>query len=632
MIKSSRLFFFALALFAPSGFVVAQDSETDDLAVYIKAHYTKFEHQIPMRDGAKLFTAIYVPKDDSRDYGMMLKRTPYSVRPYGVDQYPDHLGPSERFVREGFIFVYQDVRGRFLSEGTFIDMTPHLTSKGSTDVDQSTDTWDTIEWLVNNVSNSNGRVGMWGISYPGFYVAAGMIDAHPALKAASPQAPATNLYMGDDVYHNGAFYLAANFGFTTFFVGHKEPTRPKQRVPFEYGTTDGYEFFLRLGSLSQADERYFHRKQPYWTATVEHTTYDVFWKEQDISRHLSNTPPAVMTVGGWFDAEDLAGPFKVFHSVEERNPDVDNHLVIGPWSHGAWFRSDGDRLGDVRFNSKTSDFYREEIEFPFFDHHLNENSDFDMPKAWVFETGTNRWRKYDSWPPSNVEPYRFYFHAEGVLSKEAPAEATAFDEYTSDPARPVPFVGYITQGMPKRYMVDDQRFASKRTDVLVYTTEPLTQDLAVAGPISPDLWVSTTGTDSDFVVKLIDVYPDDFPDNNPNPADVRMGGYQQLVRGEPFRAKYRKSFEQPEAMVPGELTRIAFTMPDISHVFRRGHRIMVQIQSSWFPLVDRNPQSFVEIPFAAPEDFRKAIQRVSRSRDAASSIELPVLKAVPPSG
>jgi putative CocE/NonD family hydrolase len=610
-----------VAAAAPAAAQDKKDEEADKLAEFIKSSYTKYEYEIPVRDGTKLFTAVYVPKDDSRSYAIMLKRTPYSVRPYGVDQYPRGLGPSERFAREGFIFAYQDVRGRFMSEGEFIEMTPHRPEKsGPTDFDGSSDTYDTIEWLVKNVPNNNGKVGMWGVSYPGFYTAAGMIDAHPALAAASPQAPMSDLYRGDDCYHNGAFFLAANFGFFTFFEKHEEPTRPTPKVPFDYQTRDGYEFFLAMGPLSQADEKYFHHEIPYWTDLIDHTTYDQFWRERNLTPHIDNVPPAVMTVGGWFDAEDLIGPLNVFHAIEENDPKTSNHLVMGPWSHGGWSWGDGDRLGDVGFNSKTSEFYREKIEFPFFDYHLNGNGEAHLPKAWVFETGTHRWRRFDTWPPRSTVTRRLYFRAGGELSFEPPVEESADDEYMSDPARPVPFVDYITHGMPQAYMVGDQRFAAKRTDVLVYQTDPLTEDITVLGPVSPELWVSTSGTDSDFVVKLIDVYPHDYPDNDPNPADVSMGGYQQLVRGEPFRAKFRNSLEQPEPMVPGQLTRIAFTMPDIAHVFRRGHRIMVQVQSSWFPLVDRNPQTFVDIPRARPEDFKKTTQRVARSMDASSSI------------
>lgn len=623
-----------MSLFRPtlltvSALLLAQAPEPDELAALIKATYTKYEVQIPMRDGKNLFTAVYVPKDTERSFGIMLNRTPYDVAPYGVDQHRDTLGPSERFAREGFIFAYQDVRGRYMSEGEFIEMTPHRSHKnGPSDVDESTDTFDTIDWLVKNIPGNNGRVGMWGISYPGFYTAAGMIDAHPALKAASPQAPVADLYMGDDTYHNGAFFLAANFGFYTRFVLRKDPSPPAPFLRFDYQTPDGYEFYLKLGPLAEADKKYYHHQNPYWTDLLVHPTYDEFWRERNIIPHLKNVPAAVMTVGGWFDAEDLPGPLRVFQSIEEKNPQTSNHLVVGPWVHGGWASSDGDRLGNVRFNSKTSEFYRERIEFPFFDYHLNGNGEGGLPKAWIFETGTNRWRRFESWPPKAASPRKLYFRSGGKLSFDPPTEDTAIDEYVSDPNKPVPFVGYTTLGMAQEYMVSDQRFAASRTDVLVYETDPLPQDITVAGPVSPRIYVSTTGTDSDFVVKLIDVYPNDFPDNDPNPGDIRMGGFQQLVRGEPFRAKYRDSFEKPEPMTPDKLTRIEFVMPDICHVFRKGHKIMVQVQSSWFPLVDRNPQKFLDIPNASPEDFQKATQKLSRSKSAASAIELPILDSL----
>jgi putative CocE/NonD family hydrolase len=467
---------------------------------------------------------------------------------------------------------------------------------------------------------------MWGVSYPGFYAAAGMIDAHPALVAASPQAPVVDLFQGDDSYHNGAFFLAANFGFFTFFKEHNEPSRPGSRLPFDYGTEDGYDFFLRLGPLSQSEEKYFHYENPYWTQLLEHTTYDDFWKARSLDRHIANVAPAVMTVGGWFDAEDPVGPLRVFRAVAKNDPDAANHLVMGPWPHGVWSWGTGEGLGDVRFDSKTAEFYREKVEFPFFDQHLNGNGEAGLPTALVFETGTNVWRRYDTWPPKRTVERRLFFREKGALSFDPATGDAGADEYVSDPARPVPFVNTIVNGMPKSYMVADQRFAAKRPDVLVYQTEPLDEDLTVVGPISPELWVSTSGTDSDFVVKLIDVYPYDFPDNDPNPADIRMGGYQQLVRGEPFRAKFRNGLEEPEPMVPGELTRIAFDMPDICHVFRRGHRIMVQVQSSWFPLFDRNPQTWVDNIFLADEaDFVAATHRLYHEPQQASYLEVKVL-------
>jgi putative CocE/NonD family hydrolase len=593
---------------------------------YVKANYTKYEYRVPMRDGARLFTAVYVPKDASQPYPILMQRTPYSVAPYGPDQYRPSIGPSEKLAKEGFIIVYQDVRGRFQSEGTWLEMTPHRAIKnGPKDTDESTDTYDTVDWLVKNIPNNNGRVGTWGISYPGFYVAAGMIDAHPAHKAASPQAPIVDLYMGDDAYHNGALMLAANFGFYLFFKPHPEPTLPEpgRRSPFK--TPDGYQAMLEAGTLTNATEKYYKEANPYWLGTVAHPTYDEFWKSRNIGAHLKNITPAVLTVGGWFDAEDLQGPFTVYRTVQKNPPAAGNHLVMGPWTHGQWSRGDGDKVGDISFGVKTSPWFRENVEAPFFLYHLKGKGDGKFPAAWTFETGTNRWRTWDQWPPKTAARKSLYFHANGKLSFDPPSSTEAFDEFVSDPSKPVPFVGFITQSVPSGYMTSDQRHASSRTDVLVYQTDVLEEDVIVAGPISPEVFFSTTGTDADIVVKLIDVYPGNYPNPEPNPTRVEMGGYQQLVRGEPFRGKFRSGFEKPEAFVPGRREKIAFTMPDVHHAFRRGHRIMVHVQSTWFPLVDRNPQKFVNIPDAKATDFQKATHRVYRMSGAASGLSVGVI-------
>ncbi len=595
---------------------------------FIKANYTKYEYKVPVRDGVKLFTSVYVPKDTSQKYPIMMSRTPYSVAPYGVDQYRVNLGPSEKFAQEKFIFVYQDVRGRYQSEGKWLEMTPHrLNKKTPQDVDESSDTYDTVDWLVKNIPNNNGRVGTWGISYPGFYTAAGMIDAHPAHKAASPQAPVTNLYMGDDSYHNGALMLAANFGFYLFFKPHIEPTLPESReIRDPFKTPDGYDAMLRAGTLANATEKYYKEANPYWNATYQHPHYDEFWKARDISAHLQSVKPAVLTVGGWFDAEDVQGPQLIYKNIQKNPPAAGNHVVLGPWTHGGWARGDGDKVGDVRFGVKTSPYYRDNIEFVFFNYHLKEKGDGKFPAAWTFETGTNLWRTFDAWPPKAAQLKRLYLHANGKLSFDAPQETDGADEYLSDPNKPVPYVGFVTPGMTGSYMTSDQRFASKRPDVLTFETDVLEEDITVAGPVSPELFVSTTGTDSDFVVKLIDVYPGDYPNSSPNPTQVQMGGYQQLVRGEPFRGKFRNSFEKPEAFTPNKRERIAFAMPDVLHTFRRGHRIMMQVQSSWFPLTDRNPQKFVNIPDAKAGDFQKATQRIYRSKAAASNLQVSILR------
>jgi len=636
MMRRSGGMFFGLALLVSCvGSYQSAPAQEPSKENYVKAHYTKYEYRIPMRDGKKLFTSVYLPKDSSQPYPIIMQRTPYSVGPYGEDHYKERLGPSDEFEKAGYIFVYQDVRGRYLSEGQFIEMHPHIDVKTSTrDVDESTDTYDTIEFLLKRLAGNNGKVGIWGISYPGFYTSASIIDSHPALKAASPQAPMTDLFFTDDAYHGGAFMLAANFGFYTSFKPFPEPAPPaKVAVPFDFGTPDGYEFYLKAGSLSNLNKQYLKEGNPLFNDQITHTTYDDYWKARDLSRHLKHIKCAVMTVGGWFDAEDLSGPFKTFQAIEQNNPGIPNSLVVGPWVHGGWASSDGDHLGDVQFAARTSEFFRAAIQFPFFEYYLKGKGS-GLPKAYVFETGTNVWRKYEQWPPAEAQARTLYLHAGGKLSFDPPQENEGWDEYVSDPAHPVPFVNYIATSVPQRYMVDDQRFAARRPDVLVYQSEPLEEDITIAGPVSPKLSVASTGTDSDFVVKLIDVYPNDYPDNEVANAtkrvlgqpSVRMGGFQQLLRGEPMRAKFRNSWEKPEPLVPGKISRLNFTMPDVDHTFRKGHRIMVQIQSSWFPLVDRNPQTFVDIPNARPEDFKKATEQVFHRKDAPSGVELMVLR------
>jgi putative CocE/NonD family hydrolase len=580
----------------------------------VSAHYTKHEYKIPMRDGVHLFTAVYVPNDASAEnrYPFLMTRTPYSIAPYGENRLPRELGPGENFAQDGFIFVMQDVRGRNMSEGTYVEERPEPALLQPGEIDESTDTYDTIEWLLKNVTNNNGKVGLVGTSYPGFYTSTGIINAHPALVAASPQAPMADLFMGDDAYHNGALFLAANFEFYTIFGPQHNPEIPKGEKQFDYGTKNGYEFFLNMGPLVNSDEKYFHYANPYWTDVYRHTTYDEYWRSRDILQHLKNIKPAVLVVGGWFDAEDLSGTLKTFRAIEQQSPETRNELVMGPWSHGGWLRLPGDKLGELTFGSNNSAFFQDEIELPFFRHYLKDAADPGLPKAYMFETGKNVWRKQSQWPPASVTPRKLYFEASGKLSFAPPPEPTGFDEYVSDPANPVPFYNKATMQMAREYMDADQRFVQGRPDVVTYETEPLTEDVTIAGPISPDLFVSTTGTDSDFVVKVIDVHPDMAGDS--------LSGFEELVRGEPFRGKFRNSFEHPEPFTPGEVAHISFTMPDVYHCFQKGHRIMVQVQSSWFPLVDRNPQTFTDIPHAKRNDFQKATERIYRSAGQASFI------------
>lgn len=626
LMKRTSAIFFLTFLLLPSWAQTPTQSGADR----VRERYTKYEYQVPMRDGVRLFTSIYVPKDTSKPYPFLLTRTPYSVAPYGIDQYRASLGPSEHFEKEGFIFVYQDARGRYMSEGEFQQVRPHVPAKRSNkDIDESTDAYDTIEWLLKNIPNNNGKVGMVGVSQPGFHVAASMIDSHPALKAASPQAPTADYYINDDVYHNGAFMLSANFGFySSFRPRGDKPEPPKPRTQFDMGTPDGYDYYLKLPlPMSEWNQKLFNGEATYWQEIIDHPNYDEFWQKRSLWKFMKNVNCAVLNVGGWFDAEDPMGPFHIYRAVEKENPRTENLLVMGPWSHGGWGRGDGDKLGNVNFSVKTGAVFREQIQFEFFMRHLKDKKT-ELPEAFMFLTGLNEWRRLPAWPPKEAKPMTLFFNASGRLTTDAPTEANGFDEYISDPNRPVPHLGYINRGFTGDYMTEDQRYAAQRPDVLVYETEPLSEDLTIAGPIKVSLNVSTTGTDSDFVIKVIDVYPGDYPQpapavGQPLPSNyVRLGGYQQLVRGEPFRGKFRNSFEKPEAFTPGKPASIKFDLPDVYHTFRKGHRVMIHVQSSWFPLVDRNPQTFVDIPKAKAEDFQKATQRVYRSREMNSSVRV----------
>ncbi|MBM3762263.1 MAG: CocE/NonD family hydrolase [Acidobacteria bacterium] len=595
---------------------------------YVKANYTKYEHRVAMRDGKRLFTSVYIPKDQSKKYPILLNRTPYSVAPYGTDQYKTDIGPSPSLAKDGYIIVYQDVRGKNMSEGEFINMTPHRTSKPTPkDVDESSDTYDTIEWLIKNLPNNNGRVGTWGISYPGFYVAAGMIDAHPALKIASPQAPITDWFVGDDFHHNGALFLPHAFNFLySFGKPRPEPSLPNRQA-FDHKTPDGYRFFLDLGPLYNANERYMKNEVQFWTDMMKHPNYDEFWQARNLRPHLKNIQPAVLTIGGFYDAENLFGALNVFSNIEQQGFAKTNRIVMGPWFHGGWSRDGGASLGDISFNAKTSEYYREKVELPSFKHILKDGPDPNLPKALMFESGSNVWRGYDAWPPKQAQSKTLYFHSSGKLAFTPQTDsANPFDEFPSDPAKPVPYIPQIANRMTREYMVMDQRHASTRPDVLTYMTDELEEDMVLAGPVSPSLLFSTSGTDADVIVKIIDVYPNDFPDPSPNPTGVVMGGYQMMVRGDVFRARFRESYSTPKPFVPNKAEKVAWKLPDINHNFRKGHRIMIQVHSTWFPLVDRNPQKFVpNINEAREADFQKATHRLWRGRDQSSSVTVTVL-------
>jgi hypothetical protein len=605
----------------------------------VKDLYLKSEHRIEMRDGAKLYTVVYSPKDASQKYPILMTRTPYSAGPYG-EAYRSAIGPSPTFMREGYIFVYQDVRGTFMSEGEFEDVRPHVPVKKSPkDIDESSDTYDTIEWLVKNLPNHNGRVGVWGISYPGFYAATALMDPHPALRAASPQAPIADWFIGDDDHHNGALFLFDCFGFnTTFGMPRPQPTA-NQSKSFDYGTPDAYQYFLRLGTVANT-MKYFRGQNKYINDVMRHGVYDEFWQARNVLPHLKKVAPAVMVVGGWFDAEDLYGPLKIYETIEKNNPSAKNILVMGPWSHGQWARSSGESLGHIRFDSKTSEWYRDNLELPFFNFYLKDKGELKLAEATVFRAGANEWKSFDEWPPKELQSRSLYFHANGKLSFDAPAqyrdreepvqyrdrEGAEYDEYLSDPGKPVPYTNEITNSRGAGYMIEDQRFAARRPDVLVYETEGLKEDLTLAGPLTADLFVATTGTDADFVVKLIDVYPDNAPNNSPAGSQVRMGGFQMLVRAEVMRGKFRNSYSKPEPFVPDKPAEVKIALNDVHYTFKAGHKIMVQVQSSWFPLVDRNPQKFTDIYHATEADYQKATHRVYRSARLSSHLKVGVLK------
>lgn len=617
--------FFVLVLIIFIG-VSGWAQQNPDDSLFVRTHYTKVERMIPMRDGVNLFTAIYIPKDiaTTNQYPFIMQRTPYSCSPYGEDQYTTRLTQYIHLAREGYIFVFQDVRGKYMSEGEYVNIRPHNPNKKGNEIDESSDTYDTVDWLVKNIENNNGRVGIFGISYPGFYSTASLPGAHPALKAVSPQAPVTEWFLGDDFHHNGAFFMMDAFRFYYSF-GQPRPKPTTQGNPgFEFPTPDNYDFFLREGTLQNLTKKYMSNIG-FWNDMMEHPNYDDFWQSRDIRRHLKNVTPAVMTVGGLFDAEDAFGPWYVYQAIEKLSPQTDNRIVMGPWFHGQWSRGDGDFLGNVNFGNKTSVYYRQQIELPFFNYYLKGKGNFNQTKAHIFDSGTNEWNAYQSWPPAAATTTKLYFHANGKLSFDAPNGNNAFDEYVSDPANPVPYTEDVHLARTREYMTDDQRFAARRPDVMVYETDILTEDVTIAGPVFANLFTSTTGTDADYVVKVVDVYPNDTPNQYENET-VPMGGYQRLVRGEVMRGRFRNSFEKPEAFTPNKVEKVRFLLPDMAHTFKKGHRIMIQVQNSWFPLVDRNPQKFVDIYKANASDFQKATQRIYFDQQRPSHVEVMVLK------
>jgi putative CocE/NonD family hydrolase len=611
-----------------AAFIHERQINAKDREAHVRALYEKSEYYIPMRDGVKLYTQVYAPKDQTQKYPILLFRTPYSIRYYGPQDFRNVLGPNALYADEGYIFVYQDVRGKLKSEGEFVVMKPFKAVKDSVqDTDESSDTYDTIEWLLENIPNHNGRVGQWGISYPGWQTVMGMIDAHPALKASSPQASPSDMWIGDDFHHNGAFRLMYTFGWLSGNARVRKGQSEERSGLFDFGTPDGYNFFLNLGPVSNVDKEYFFKNVPTWNEYMEHGNYDEYWQKQNVLQHLHDIKHPILNVAGWFDAEDFYGPMSIYYTIEKNVPGNKSILVVGPWLHGGWARMDGDSLGNIRFDVKTGEYFREKIELPFFNYYLKDKGDMSLTEAMVFETGSNRWKFYDRWPPQEAVDEEIYFHNSGMLDFSPPSEDSdrAYDSFISDPNKPVPWSTEIRTSQGHLWMVEDQRFASRRPDVLVYQSDVLTENVTIAGPILANLYVSTTGTDADWIVKLIDVYPGDAPNNSPDP-DVKMGDFQMLLAGEVFRSKYRKSFEHPEPMVPEEVTEIEFELRDKYHTFLKGHRIMVQVQSTWFPVIDRNPQKFVDIYHAREEDFQKATHKVFRSKKFPSHLKVKVIK------
>ncbi len=585
-----------------------------------KANYQKTAYMISMRDGVKLYTQVYTPKNQSQKYPILLFRTPYGIGSYAETEFRPVLGPSLDFTKEGYIVVYQDARGKFNSEGEFFHHPTYIPNKTRKDqVDESSDAYDTIDWLIKNIANHNGRVGTWGISAPGYCVSETMIDAHPALKAASPQASPGIEWLGDDYRHYGTFRQTLALSWT--YTNASARARPDK--PFDYGTPDRYKFFLELGSLANINNKYFYGKNGAWNEYIDHPDYDQFWRDKDVAQYMKNIRFAVLNVIGWFDDQDYYGPWAIYKSIEKNNPNNLNHLAVGPWSHGGWGRGEGAQLGPLSFGSKTSEYFRNTIEFPFFNYYLKDKGSALPKKVTAFSTGSNAWHQYDSWPP-NGSLRKLYLQAGGRLSFTSPTQAEGFDGYVSDPAKPVPYSSAIRPS--NAYMVEDQRFAARRPDVLVYQTDQLTEDVTIAGSVIPTLFFSTTGTDADFIVKVIDVYPSDAVNPDPNPTGVTMEDYQMLLVAEPFRTRYLKDNSRPQALKPGTVNQLTYDLLDKYHTFKKGHRIMVQIQSTWFPLYDRNPQKFVKnIELATDNDFVKAEHRVYRSAKFPSNVQFNIL-------
>ena len=599
-------------------------------SIWLANNYTKLEKQITMRDGAKLFTSIYIPNDKTEKHPFLLTRTPYSVAPYGENKLPSFWWSYQMcYLKGNYIIVRQDVRGRYMSEGINLEVTPfNANKKSKTDIDESSDTYDTVDWLVKNIRNNNGRVGISGISYPGFYSTAALPGAHPAIKAVSPQAPVTDEFVGDDVNHNGAFFLMDNFDFMNDFGKERPgPLKDYGSTVFSFSRADAYKYFLNLGPIKNTQsENYFNHKSYIWTEYLQHDTYDAYWKARNIQPHLKNISIPTLVVGGWFDAEDLFGSLHTYEAIEKQSPSNNNRLVMGPWTHGAWSAGTWSKFGTYDFGDNVNTFYQDSLETRFFDFYLKDKGDFNVAEATVFETGTNEWKQYPAWPPKNVTATNLFFGANEKLSFSVQQSPTKpFSEYISDPGKPVPYTNGIYRRRNNEYMVEDQRFTVTRPDVIVFETDALENNMTITGRMVTDLFVSTTGTDADFIVKVIDVLPDNEKTPQGMPRGMSMAGLQRLVRAEVMRGKFRNSLEKPEPFIPGKISEVRFEMNDVAHTFKYGHKIMVQVQSSWFPLVDRNPQKFMRIPDANENDFQKATMKVYYDGVHSSKIVLPVL-------
>ena len=630
-LSSLLILLFPVLLFAQTT-SVSQDS------AWVRENYTKQEVYIPMRDGVKLFTAIYIPKDMTEKHPILMTRTPYSCAPYGEQNFNQNLWTTHRkyYARENYIFVIQDVRGRWMSEGEFVDVRPFNPNKKGNETDEASDTYDAIDWLVKNIPNNNGNVGAFGISYPGFYTTMCALSGHPALKAVSPQAPVTDWFQGDDFHHNGAFFVMDGFSFYAGGFGYPrpKPTTVGTRSALKWPTNDNYQTYLQTGALKNF-MKMTGDSIAFWKDLYAHPNRDTWWEARNPRNFVGDIKPAVLTVGGLFDAEDCFGAWNLYKAIEKKNPTSHfNKLVMGPWYHGQWASTDGTHLGNVQFGSNTSFWFQNNVEIPFFDYYLKGKGDISsITEATIFFSGANEWKHLDQWPPSNSQPRPIYLSDNGTLSWNAPTAKVSFNEYISDPAHPVPYTEDVHFSRTREYMDDDQRFASRRTDVLAFQTDPLEEDLTLAGVVSADLKVSISTTDADFVVKVIDVFPDDFryPNAIPQPnrgigGSYPMGGYQMLVRGEIMRGRFRNSFSNPEAFKPNKIETVKFDLPDVAHTFKKGHRLMIQIQSSWFPLVDRNPQQFVNIYECDDKDFIISTIRVYHDGTNASNIILPILK------